>query len=918
MLTALALAPFATAQWLTIPDTSHPLKGASWIWVNQPEIKQPLRDSPAGTYRFRTTWVMEKAATAELWFTADNSCTVTLNGKVVGQSTDWSQIGHASVPVKAGANEIEVVATNTPGNPGGNAAGLIVAGRAGSQTLFSDAKWTCEGKGARVLGAYSMGPWNLKATEGPSPVFRRDFRVAKAIKRATARVIGLGQFDFWVNGKRQGNAYLNQPWSQYDKTLYWTDFDVTKSLKKGANALGMELGNSFYRVAQPPAGRYTKGDSQSDFSEGRPYLLAVELTIEHTDGTTMRVTTDQNWRWRIGPYQLSHVHSGEDYDARLDSAAWFQAGADMSEWKPPVVTPAPKAALEPINFPLLTAHETWKPTKILSPEKGVWSYVFPQNAMAVVRMKVRGKRGAVVTVRPSEVMNEQGKVQQLNLWGGDASCRYTLRGEATESREWRFWYHGFQYVEVIGAVPKGQPNPEGLPVVESLEMVSIRTANPETGAFSCSNPTLNGAHHLIDWAIRSNMAYVMSDCPQREKLGWQECSYLLYDSFNYRFDCDRWFEKIMRDQRDSQEPNGLVWTTVPHYLQLPDTSPYAATVEWGASGVLVPWYVYQRTGKSQVLVENYDMMRRYVDWIESKSKNGIAPAGLGDWYDYGHGQSPGPSRYTPTQLTSTAMWKMCLDAVIAAGKLTGASDVPKYIGMREEVRTAFLRDYYDPITKRLKNTGSVQSGHAMALYADLIPKEDRPAVLQAIIEELESRDYQQTPGDIGHLYFVRALAEAGRSDVLHKVYSRTGLGSYGGMLAKGLTTLPETWDAITVGSNSLNHCMLGHAMEWFYGYVLGIRQGSSVGWKNLIIAPEPGPLAHAEGKTRIPAGEVRVAWKQGALFELRVTTPKSAAVSLPGSGSVKVNGKPVASTPGVFGRPTITVGKGSWVITQGD
>ena len=40
---------------------------------------------------------------------------------------------------------------------------------------------------------------------------------------------------------------------------------------------------------------------------------------------------------------------------------------------------------------------------------------------------------------------------------------------------------------------------------------------------------------------------------------------------------------------------------------------------------------------------------------------------------------------------------------------------------------------------------------------------------------------------------VRALAEAGRSDVLHRVYSRTGVGSYGGILAKGLTTMPETW-----------------------------------------------------------------------------------------------------------------------------
>ena len=112
---------------------------------------------------------------------------------------------------------------------------------------------------------------------------------------------------------------------------------------------------------------------------------------------------------------------------------------------------------------------------------------------------------------------------------------------------------------------------------------------------------------------------------------------------------------------------------------------------------------------------------------------------------------------------------------------------------------------------------------------------------------MEKRDWQQTPGDVGHVYFIRALAEAGRSDVLHRVYSRTGLGSYGGILAKGLTSLPETWDAMMDGRQSLNHCMLGHVMEWYYGHVGGIRQATnSVGWKEILIAPNPGLLTSAD------------------------------------------------------------------------
>ena len=130
-----------------------------------------------------------------------------------------------------------------------------------------------------------------------------------------------------------------------------------------------------------------------------------------------------------------------------------------------------------------------------------------------------------------------------------------------------------------------------------------------------------------------------------------------------------------------------------------------------------------------------------------------------------------------------------------------------------------------------------------------------------IIADLAQRGWQQTPGDVGHVFFIRALAQAGRSDVLHRVYSREGVGSYGGILKKGLTAMPETWDAMNDGYQSLNHCMLGHLMEWYYGYVAGIRQQpGSVGWKRVLIAPEPGPLTEAAASFISPAGRIGSRW----------------------------------------------------------
>ncbi|MEQ1934136.1 MAG: alpha-L-rhamnosidase C-terminal domain-containing protein, partial [Fimbriimonadaceae bacterium] len=151
-----------------------------------------------------------------------------------------------------------------------------------------------------------------------------------------------------------------------------------------------------------------------------------------------------------------------------------------------------------------------------------------------------------------------------------------------------------------------------------------------------------------------------------------------------------------------------------------------------------------------------------------------------------------------------------------------------------------------------------------------------------------ARKWQQTAGDIGHAFLIRALASAGRSDILHRVYSRTEVGSYGGILARGLATMPETWDAIMDGVQSLNHCMLGHVVEWYYGYVGGIRQApESVGWKSTVIQPYPGPLLNASCTVKTPLGVTKSAWSKSAgKFLLKVEIPKGmAAVAILPSGS---------------------------------
>ena len=163
----------------------------------------------------------------------------------------------------------------------------------------------------------------------------------------------------------------------------------------------------------------------------------------------------------------------------------------------------------------------------------------------------------------------------------------------------------------------------------------------------------------------------------------------------------------------------------------------------------------------------------------------------------------------------------------------------------------------------------------MALCADVVPPADRAVLVEDIVADLEKRGWQQTPGDVGHVYFIRALAEAGRSDVLHRVYSRDGLGSYGGILKKG----PD----LAAGNLGRHDGRLSIAEPLHAGprdgVVLRLRRRhpaspGRVGWKQILIAPKPGPLTWARGSLETPAGRIVSRWRiEEGEFRLKAEIP---------------------------------------------
>jgi alpha-L-rhamnosidase len=282
-------------------------------------------------------------------------------------------------------------------------------------------------------------------------------------------------------------------------------------------------------------------------------------------------------------------------------------------------------------------------------------------------------------------------------------------------------------------------------------------------------------------------------------------------------------------------------------------------------------------------------MQRYLDYLQTKAKGNILSQGLGDWYDLGPNR-PGVSQLTPMGITGTATYYYDLDIMNNIATLLGKDDdAVVYRKKAEAVKDSFNRKFYNNETRQY-GTGS-QTANAMAVYMNLVEPQNREAVSENIIQDIRSRNNSLTTGDIGYRYLLKVLDEAGRSDVIFDMNSRTDVPGYGYQLVKGATALTESWQALPTVSN--NHLMLGHLMEWFYAGLGGIGQEEqSIAFKKIHIRPQVvGDITHAKASYEAPYGTIMSEWKkQGGVLELDVQIPANttATIVLPASMDAKI------------------------------
>ena len=728
-------------------------------------------------------------------------------------------------------------------------------------------------------------------------MLRREFAVTGDVERARAYVTSHGLYEMAINGQRVGDAVLTPGWTSYNKRLQYQTYDVTALIKQGPNAVGVALGNGWYR------GNLAWDDKRNIY--GNRLGLLLQIVVTYRGGRQETIATDAAWKASTGPVLMSEIYHGETYDARLEKPGWTSAGFADREWAGVRTVEHRKDHLvSPAGPPVRRTGEL-TPIRIFKTPAGDTVADMGQNLVGWVRLKVQGPAGATVTLRHAEVLDKAGNFYTENLRAAKQTVRYTLRGGGAEIYEPHFTFQGFRYVAVDGY--------PGALTPESLTGIVVHSDMALAGTFETSKPLVNQLQHNIVWGQKGNFVDVPTDCPQRdERLGWMGDAQVFARTAAFNMDVAGFFTKWLRDVAADQLETGSVPHVVPDVLSEPG-KPQAGSAAWADAAVIIPWTMYQTYGDRRVLEMQYPSMVAWVEYMKRRAGDDFIWSEdftFGDWLAFASTASDYPGATTGKDLIATAMFAHSTDLLQRSARVLGKTeDAAKYGELFERIRAAFQREFVTATGRVGENT---QTAYAVALQFGLLPESLRAVAAGRLAREVRQRKHLTT-GFVGTPYLCHVLSSYGYLDEAYLLLNREEYPSWLYPVKQGATTIWERWDGLKPdgsfqdkGMNSFNHYAYGAIGEWMYRVMAGIEiDPAAPGYKHTLIQPRPGGgFTSASASHMTLYGRVSSAWKtDGGAFELAVEIPPNttATVRLPDARLAQVTEgrRPLAAGDGI-------------------
>lgn len=778
-----------------------------------------------------------------------------------------------------------------------------------------------------VLKVYNE--FNLTVPD-PAVAVRKQVNIDKDIESVRLYATARGVYDIYINGKKVNNDYFNPGFTDYRLRIMYQTYDVTDCFKSGVNTLGALVGNGYYSGFL--------GYSNMPMIYGsRPSFLG-KLTVTYKDGTKTSFVTDDSWQFsNSGPVLFNDYLNGETYDNRL-SYDWEDLKSP--KWTACAVIAPPSDSPVPTNGesvdehfkitaqygPCATVYKEIQGKFMCEMPTGHFVYDLGQNIVGTVRIRVKGNRGDTIKVQYGEMCYQSGEVYLRNLRSAFNTDVFILNGDSNgEKFIPTFTSHGFRYVEITG---NGYSLQDKNIILDVTGLVLTNTVT-DTGFFECSDERVNKLFSNILWGQRGNSLLVYTDCPQRnERMGWTGDAQVFARTASYNADIKMFMSKWLRDVQDAQimyNKQGAV----------PDTAPLGgdnradACAGWADAAVIVPWELFRSCGDINILRDNYNMMKNWVEYQnrESRRNTGLRTVdGKEMWEQSDFSKEPYIQtqqsrgdhltfdRSTPFILSATAYAARVADIMVKVSGFLGLDeDVKKYSELYNNIKTAFCdawvkadgsiaywgemsmdginKTYY---SEKSENKPS-QTAYVLALEFNLIPKDKIENAKKYLKQAIKREGDKLTVGFLGISHLNPALTKVGMSDMAYKLLLQDENPSWLYSVKNGATTIWERWNSYIaesdtfgdVSMNSFNHYSYGAVGEWLFMSMLGIEPAYP-GYEKILIKPHLGDgISYARGSINSPYGVIKSGWeKTDNQNILRVEIPANTTARVEFGGKV--------------------------------
>ncbi|XME00948.1 family 78 glycoside hydrolase catalytic domain [Lachnospiraceae bacterium C1.1] len=729
---------------------------------------------------------------------------------------------------------------------------------------------------------------NFIGSGSKNPIYlRKKLTIDKAIKRAVARVCGLGQFVFSINGKKIGDHELDPGWTDYRKVIEYVTFDVSRDLRTGENVIGAEVGNGWFLLNTEHYSFHFPDFMPPNPNPYRPFanelMFAMKLSIEYSDGSSEDIFADNEFKVLDHYITQSNVYGSETMDGRRFEADWCLSSYDDSGWKNASYIKKSDVPggrmIEQFQNPVKVIN-SYNALKIGS-VNGRDIYDIGQNCSGILDISISGNAGDIFKIFPAEKLNENGDVDQfMKGWAKvDTVVTLIIGPDGRNNFRQKFTYLAGRYF----AVEKSNPSS----LIKAFRIDAVSSVWERSGFFKSDNERFNAIYDLVEKSVEANMISVHTDCPTIERFAWQEPNHLMAPSIMYMKKADSLWKKFFMDMRSSQHNSddiffdydgnkipagdGLIPSQCPCYipnvLPVPGMRSFYDIIPWGSALILgVRWH-YLFYGDKSVITDNYDACKKYLSYLKTRiNEDGFINHGLGDW-----GNPDG--EFARENIETAFLYADLKTAAYFAEILGLASDRSLYEASARQIKENYnsrllTKDkegkfFYKSFEHKDKNVMTLAC-EALPLYFGLVPSEAEQDVVSAFRRLLLEKG-SLASGEIGLPYIIQTARKYEMNDILAEYIVRDEHPSYYAFVKDGLTTLGEYWE-----KNPRSHChdMMGHIIEWYYNGIAGIIPLKE-GFKKVLVEPFlPKSMNEFECSYKSVSGIIRVSVKRinGKIF----------------------------------------------------